>query len=233
MLEGDGYIEKKRRGKSRRVKEEGKKRVRVYSDGVFDMFHYGHMRMLEQIRKRFPMAEIVVGVCSDRDTREKKGHTVLEMWERAESLRHCRWVDEVIEDAPWVITKAFITEHRIDYVAHDGDVYPGEGIEDVYQEVKEMGIFVATERTQGISTSQLITRILRSYDDFLKRNLGRGVTGEELNISKFTERRMKFGVRVEENLGKIREKLKEVSVYWDKISAEVGKKFAMLFERPV
>lgn len=30
-----------------------------------------------------------------------------------------RWVDEVIPDAPWVITKEFLDKHKIDYVAHD------------------------------------------------------------------------------------------------------------------
>ena len=30
-----------------------------------------------------------------------------------------RWVDEVIPNAPWVITKEFLDEHKIDYVAHD------------------------------------------------------------------------------------------------------------------
>ncbi|CAK9156414.1 unnamed protein product [Ilex paraguariensis] len=39
--------------------------------------------------------------------------------ERYESLRHCRWVDEVIPDAPWVLTEEFLDKHQIDYVAHD------------------------------------------------------------------------------------------------------------------
>ncbi|KAK9100936.1 hypothetical protein Scep_024366 [Stephania cephalantha] len=29
------------------------------------------------------------------------------------------WVDEVIPDAPWVVTQEFIDKHKIDYVAHD------------------------------------------------------------------------------------------------------------------
>nr|CAD1825976.1 unnamed protein product [Ananas comosus var. bracteatus] len=29
------------------------------------------------------------------------------------------WVDEVIPDAPWVLTKEFLDKHQIDYVAHD------------------------------------------------------------------------------------------------------------------
>jgi glycerol-3-phosphate cytidylyltransferase-like family protein len=38
-------------------------------------------------------------------------------------LFFCRWVDEVIEDAPWVITNEFLEEHQIDYVAHDSLPY--------------------------------------------------------------------------------------------------------------
>lgn len=30
-----------------------------------------------------------------------------------------RWVDEVVKDAPWVVTQDFIEKHNIDYVAHD------------------------------------------------------------------------------------------------------------------
>jgi glycerol-3-phosphate cytidylyltransferase-like family protein len=32
---------------------------------------------------------------------------------RYESLRHCKWVDEVIEDAPWVVTDEFLEKHQV------------------------------------------------------------------------------------------------------------------------
>jgi glycerol-3-phosphate cytidylyltransferase-like family protein len=38
-------------------------------------------------------------------------------------LGHGRWVDEVIEDAPWVINAEFLIKHCIDYVAHDALPY--------------------------------------------------------------------------------------------------------------
>jgi glycerol-3-phosphate cytidylyltransferase-like family protein len=59
--------------------------------------------------------------------------------ERCESVRHCRWVDEVAEDAPWVIDADFITKYQIDYVAHDEDPYKGVGTDDVYSFVKFQG----------------------------------------------------------------------------------------------
>jgi cytidyltransferase-like protein len=99
------------------------KSVRVYADGIYDLFHFGHARSLEQAKKSFPNTYLLVGCCSDALTNKYKGKTVMNEAERYESLRHCKWVDEVIEDAPWVITNEFLEEHQIDYVAHDSLPY--------------------------------------------------------------------------------------------------------------
>lgn len=32
---------------------------------------------------------------------------------RIEAVRHCRWVDEIIPDAPWVVDEAFIQKVRV------------------------------------------------------------------------------------------------------------------------
>lgn len=126
---------------------------------------------------------LIVIVCSDRETHRRKGKTVMTDTERYEALRHIKWVDEVIEDAPWTITQAFIDQHQIDYVAHDAEPYGSSDSGDVYSFVKAQGKFLPTQRTDGISTSDLITRIVRDYDAYLRRNLERGVSAKDLNIS--------------------------------------------------
>jgi choline-phosphate cytidylyltransferase len=122
-------------------------------------------------------------VCSDKETHQRKGKTVMTETERYEALRHIKWVDQVIPDAPWTITQDFIDAHQIDYVAHDAEPYGSSESGDVYAFVKAQGKFLPTQRTDGISTSDLITRIVRDYDAYLRRNLERGVSAKDLNIS--------------------------------------------------
>jgi len=137
--------------------------VRVYADGVYDLFHFGHALQLRQAKMAFPSVYLLVGVCSDELVQEHKARTVMNHAERCEAARHCRWVDEVVEEAPWVIDADFVEKWEIDYVAHDDDPYAASGHDDVYAYVKSQGKFIPTRRTPGVSTSELLERIVSGY----------------------------------------------------------------------
>ncbi|RLN93457.1 hypothetical protein BBJ28_00003936 [Nothophytophthora sp. Chile5] len=175
--------------------------LRLYADGIFDLFHFGHAKALQQCKEAYPNTYLLVGCCSDAITHELKGRTVMSDVERYESLRHCRWVDEVVEDAPWVVTDDFLEKHQIDYVCHDALPYSdasgasSEG--DVYARIKAMGKFLETRRTDGISTSDLIIRIIAEYDTFIRRNLQRGYTGKDMNVPFIKEKTIKFDMAVD------------------------------------
>ena len=103
--------------------------------------------------------------------------------ERCDILRHCKWVDEVICPCPWVISLDFLKKHNIHYVAHDDLPYGSVGQKDIYYDVKKAGMFRATQRTDGISTSDIIMRIIKDYDMYIERSLERGYKREEIGIS--------------------------------------------------
>ncbi|XP_072960885.1 choline-phosphate cytidylyltransferase 2-like [Typha angustifolia] len=178
----------------------GDRPVRVYADGIYDLFHFGHARALEQAKKLFPNTYLLVGCCSDEVTYRYKGKTVMTESERYESLHHCKWVDEVIPDAPWVITKDFLDKYKIDYVAHDALPYAdssGAG-NDVYEYVKSIGKFKETKRTNGISTSDIIMRILKDYNQYIMRNLARGYTRKDLGVSYVKEKQLRVNMKITE-----------------------------------
>lgn len=179
--------------------------VRVYADGIYDLFHFGHARALEQAKKLFPNVHLLVGCCNDELTHKYKGKTVFTEDERYESLRHCKWVDEVVKDAPWVVTQEFIEKHQIDYVAHDALPYADASgsADDVYGWVKSVGKFAETQRTEGISTTDIIMRILKDYNQYIMRNLKRGYSRKEMGVSYVKEKQLQATMGV----AKLREKV--------------------------
>ena len=165
--------------------QEENRRLRVYTDGCFDLFHFAHARQFEQIKNILPDCELIVGVCSDQNIKLNKGQYVLSEEERIESIRHCKWVDEIIPNCPWNPHPQFMEDNKIDFVAHDSAPYKTQDCDDCYKWMKDKGMFLPTLRTEGISTTDLIVRILKDKDEYYDRNFKKGNSPKDFDMGFF------------------------------------------------
>ncbi len=129
--------------------------IRVYADMAADLFHYGHVEYLKKARALGDY--LLVGIHSDDILESYKRRPILTMGERVASVAGCRYVDDVVPNAPLSIDRAWIEECNIHLVVH-GDDFTQEQLERFYGIPIEMGIFRTVPYTQGISTTEIILR---------------------------------------------------------------------------
>ena len=134
--------------------------IRVYVDAVADLFHVGHITFFRNARAILADSgdvTLVVGVHSDKTTEGYKRKPVIEQEQRYEIVRACRYVDELIEDAPLIVTPAYLIKHRIDAVVRSDDIQPDNPqIAQVIDKVHWIPY------TKGVSTTLIMERIRAS-----------------------------------------------------------------------
>ncbi|KPI90879.1 putative ethanolamine-phosphate cytidylyltransferase [Leptomonas seymouri] len=132
--------------------------VRIWVDGCFDMLHFGHANALRQARRLG--TELFVGSHSDEEVMRFKGPPIMRAEERYEALRGCKWVDYVIENYPYCTRLKDMDRLEIDFVVHGDDISVGLDGRNSYQEIIDAGKFKVVKRTEGISTTDLVGRML-------------------------------------------------------------------------
>uniref|UniRef100_A0A672NTC2 ethanolamine-phosphate cytidylyltransferase n=1 Tax=Sinocyclocheilus grahami TaxID=75366 RepID=A0A672NTC2_SINGR len=138
-------------GKRKRV-------IRVWCDGCYDMVHYGHSNQLRQAKAMGDY--LVVGVHTDEEIAKHKGPPVFTQAERYKMIRATKWVDEIVEGAPYVTTLETLDKYNCDFCMHGDDITLTVDGKDTYDEVKRMGRYRECKRTQGVSTTDLVGRML-------------------------------------------------------------------------
>ena len=133
---------------------------RVYADIVGDMLHIGHIEFFKKARAFGDY--LIIGVLSDEDVASYKRVPILTLEERVAVIKACRYVDEVIVAPPLRTTEEWLKEHEIDVVVHGDDFNP-DLLMDQYGVPIQMGIFKSVPYTPGISTTNVIQRILQRF----------------------------------------------------------------------
>ncbi|UPK74500.1 adenylyltransferase/cytidyltransferase family protein [Nocardioidaceae bacterium SCSIO 66511] len=124
----------------------------VITFGTYDVFHVGHVRLLE--RARALGDRLVVGVSSDALNISKKGRPpVYAQDERMEIVASLRAVDEVFVEESLELKREYIIEHKADILTM-GDDWKGR-----FDEMSDLCEVVYFPRTPSVSTTALIEHI--------------------------------------------------------------------------
>jgi len=128
-------------------------------DGVFDLFHVGHLDAIKQCSKLG--TEVIIGVVSDKDTESYKRVPVINEVMRCEIVEACKYVHKVIFPAPLIVTTQFVKENNIDVIVH------GFADEDDYKKQKhffENINLYRSEYSSRISTTEIINKVQNKHD---------------------------------------------------------------------
>ena len=128
--------------------------ARVITYGTYDLFHVGHLRLLQRAKALAgDDGKLIVGVSTDRfNWEEKHKRSAIPYEQRAEIVAALKCVDEVIPEDDWDM-KRDIIENKIDIFCMGSD---WEGKFDFLKEVCKVVYF---PRTEGISSTELKAEI--------------------------------------------------------------------------
>ena len=68
----------------------------IYIDGIFDLFHRGHLESFKQIKDIYKDCFLIVGVVSDEDAMSYKREPIISYEDRCEIIKSIKYVDKVI-----------------------------------------------------------------------------------------------------------------------------------------
>jgi len=153
-------------GARERLRAVGKRLV--FTNGVFDLLHVGHVRYLAQARELGDA--LLVAINSDRTVRELKGpdRPIFDQAERAEILAALRHVDyvTVFDD---VSPRSLIAKLLPDVLVKGGD-YQLDEIHGREEVEAAGGKVISLPFVDGASTTALIERMRRSSRGNLRLN---------------------------------------------------------------
>jgi len=137
---------------------EDKKALRGYIDGCFDIMHSGHFNAVRQAKGLCDY--LVVGIHSDEEISENKALPVLMQDERYALLDHIKWIDEILYDVPYSPLLATLEKARADFCVHGDDMPVNAQGFCAYDDMRDAGKLRIIKRTEGVSTTDLIGRLL-------------------------------------------------------------------------
>ncbi len=120
---------------------------RVITYGTYDLFHYGHIRLLQRARRLGDY--LIVALSTDEFNAGKGKKSIMSYEERKEILEAIRYVDEVIPETSWDQKVEDVVEKKVDVFVM-GDDWEGK-----FDFLKEYCDVVYLPRTANVSSTML------------------------------------------------------------------------------
>lgn len=133
--------------------------IRIYMAACMDITHSGHFNCMRQAKALGDI--LVVGVISDEEIRRSKGPPVMNQEERQAMALACKWADEVQLGVEYYVTPEILARYNCDYVVHGDDIAIRKDTgTDAYHDVRVAGKLKVIKRTEGISTTEMVGKML-------------------------------------------------------------------------
>ncbi len=123
----------------------------VLTYGTFDLFHYGHVRLLQRLSAMG--TELIVGCSTDEFNAIKGKTSVMAFEQRRAILESCRYVSRVIPEENWGQKRTDIVNYNVSIFAM-GDDWQGK-----FDDLGDLTSVIYLARTENISTTQLRDQI--------------------------------------------------------------------------
>ncbi len=131
-------------------------KTRIITYGTFDLFHIGHLRLLERLKEYAD--ELVVAVSTDEFNALKGKKTLIPFEHRKAIVSQIKCVDLVIDENNWEQKVEDIKKYNINIFAM-GDDWEGK-----FDFLKEYCDVLYLERTKDISSTYIKELLYKSQD---------------------------------------------------------------------
>jgi cytidyltransferase-like protein len=136
----------------------------IFCDGVFDLFHSGHVNHFKKIKELYPDSYLFVGVLNDNESTSYKRKPIFNENKRLSLVNSCKYVDKATIDYQAILTEEFINQHNIDLVIHAFSTKNDYENQIKYFEVPvRLNKMKIIDYNDGISTTNIIKDI-NSYN---------------------------------------------------------------------
>ena len=151
--------------------------MRIYCDGIFDLFHKGHLEHFKKIHQYFKTPiHLIVGIISDKVAINYKRKPVFDENKRLKIIESILYVNETFITDTLILDESFFDKYNIDYIVHAFNDPSDKNKQTTFFEYAiKANKFIEIDYNVGTSTTKIIesyygTEMIKKHEKNLKWN---------------------------------------------------------------